>query len=357
MCCSFMRRAGERDVTPLYILLDYKGRFGAKWSAAPYRSGFDRDRLSRALLQHGFEARYLRFSDVDFRTQNWNQRFVLYASSEDWDLHYKGFIEDILLGLRMQGAVLIPRFSFFRAHHNKVFMEILRDVIGSEAMKTIRSRYYGTLEEAAAHTTDLAFPQVLKPAAGAMSTGVARVDSGRELLGRAAKLSRVVEPLRQLRELVRAYRHRGYARESWHRRKFVVQDFIPGLQSDWKVLVYDKKYFALYRLVRPADFRASGSGRFTYRTDVPREILDFAELVFHTLSVPFLSLDIAVSGNAPHLFEFQAIDFGTRTIDRAEYFFQRHEGAWSLCRAQCVVEDEVAASVAAFLGAGSRRQA
>ena len=123
-------------MTPLYVLLDYKGRFGTKWSALPYRSGFDKDRLSRAFSSHGFEVRYLGFSDVDFRTQNWNERLVLYASSEDRDLHYKGFIEDILLGLSMQGATLIPRFSFFRAHHNKVFMEILRDVIGSDGTRT-----------------------------------------------------------------------------------------------------------------------------------------------------------------------------------------------------------------------------
>ena len=344
-------------MTPLYVLLDYKGRFGTKWSALHYRSGFDKDRLSRAFSSHGFEVRYLGFSDVDFRTQNWNERLVLYASSEDRDLHYKGFIEDILLGLSMQGATLIPRFSFFRAHHNKVFMEILRDVIGSDEMKTIHSRYYGTLEEAAARTSVLRFPQVLKPAAGAMSTGVVRADSYYNLLTDAARLSRVVEPLRQLRELIRAYRHKGYIRESWHRRKFVVQDLISGLQSDWKVLVYGKKFYALFRLVRPADFRASGSGRFAYRPDVPSQILDFAESVFKTLGVPFVSLDIAVNGSTPHLFEFQAIDFGTRTLDGSEHYFEHIDGAWCLRGATSVVEDEVAASVADFVRKAPPRSA
>lgn len=45
------------------------------------------------------------------------------------------------------------------------------------------------------------------------------------------------------------------------------QDFIPGNLSDTRVVVIDKKAFAIKRLVRKGDFRASGSGDILYKKD------------------------------------------------------------------------------------------
>jgi len=49
-----------------------------------------------------------------------------------------------------------------------------------------------------------------------------------------------------------------------HRSKFIVQEFIPDLSNDWKVLVFWDKYYVLRRKNRPNDFRASGSGLFSF---------------------------------------------------------------------------------------------
>lgn len=332
----------------LYLLVDYKGRFGTKWAANPYRSGLDLSRLSRSLEERGIEPHFVRVSDVSFRPKEWQGRLVLYTSSEDADLHYKGFIEDILLGLQLQGAILIPRFEFFRAHHNKVFMEILRQIQGTEDMNSVRSRYFGTLEEVAAADLEFREPRVIKPAAGSLSTGVALVRSRAELLKRATSISRNREPLRTLKDKVRTLRHKDYIRDSTHRRKFVVQDFIAGLGSDWKVLIYGRKYYPLRRQVRPGDFRASGSGLFEWPADVPDQLLEFAEAVFTKLDVPFLSLDIGMREGKPLLFEFQGVHFGTRTLDGSMHYFQRSGSRWELRGGTSVLEDEFAASVAAY---------
>ncbi len=87
------------------------------------------------------------FVDIDFIRHSYTDSWVLYQSSEDPDLLYKGYLEDILFGMQLQGAKLIPTLEFFRAHHNKVFMEVLRNVRGPKRIQNIRAWTFGTLEE------------------------------------------------------------------------------------------------------------------------------------------------------------------------------------------------------------------
>lgn len=93
--------------------------------------------------KQGYSVEIEKFSDVNFKSEKYNNFFVLYQSSEDPNLRYKGYIEDILIGLELIGAVLIPDFYKFRAHHNKVFMEILRDVSGCSLIQNIASKNIG----------------------------------------------------------------------------------------------------------------------------------------------------------------------------------------------------------------------
>lgn len=54
-------------------------------------------------------------------------------------------------------------------------------------------------------------------------------------------------------------RERGYA---------YFQDFIPQQDSDTRIIIIDNKAFALKRMVRKGDFRASGSGEFYYSREL-----------------------------------------------------------------------------------------
>lgn len=47
---------------------------------------------------------------------------ILNTSSEDNGYHYKDYIEDIILGLYLQGAILLPEYKYLRANNNKVYM-------------------------------------------------------------------------------------------------------------------------------------------------------------------------------------------------------------------------------------------
>ncbi len=331
------------------LLTDYKGHFGSKHAAVPYRSGFDRELLVRSFAQHGWRADFLGFCDVDFRAGDWAGRPVLYTSAQDHALHYKAFVEDIVLGLEAAGAWVIPPFRLLRAHHNKVFMEILRDLRKPGGASDLAARSFGTLEELRQHLAQISLPAVIKPAAGDMGRSVILCRDRAELLRGAAKVSSSRHLRSDLWDLGRRIRRKGYRRESLHRRRFVVQSFLAGLADDWKVLVYGRKYYVLRRRVRTGDFRASGSGNFEFVRDVPAQLLDFASEVFASFDVPQISLDIAVAEDRLHLFEFQAVYFGTTTIDEAPFHFERSPTAWQPIDGASRVEEEFALSVAEYL--------
>jgi hypothetical protein len=333
------------DIT---LLVDYKGHFGTKHGAVPYRSGLDREKLARHFQERGYRASFVSFCDVDFQSGLKGRRF-LYTSAEDHDLLYRSFIEDIILGLENCGALMIPAFKFLRAHHNKVFMEILRDqMLGSET-RSLRSRSYGTLEELEARADGVGLPSVVKPASGSMSVGVRLCRSAEDLSRAASRVSSSRHWPTDAWDLGRMWRRRGYVRESLHRRKFVVQSFLPGLENDWKVLIYGTKHYVLMRRTRKHDFRASGSGRFEFIQEIPAGLLDFASSIFSRLDVPHLSMDIGAVEGRFHLFEFQALHFGTLTIEEAPFHFARSGQEWKRVDGPSNVEEEFVRSVVDYL--------
>lgn len=129
----------------IYLLTDYRDQF---YFSTRYRgASVQVDRLADFFSRAGYTLVVKRFADIDFRTENYHKEWVLYQSSEDPGILYKDYIEDILLALELQGARLIPDFKYFRAHHNKIFMELLRDILPIQGIKSIISRGFGTFEE------------------------------------------------------------------------------------------------------------------------------------------------------------------------------------------------------------------
>ena len=338
----------------IQLLVDYKGFFGTKHDSVPYRSGLDRSRLEAHFRARGVRACFVDFCDVNPSDPVHRGQVFLYSSSEDHGLHYRSFIEDIVLGLEACGARLVPPFEFLRAHHNKVFMEILRErYLGNEA-GTLKSHAFGALEELEQRADTIALPAVVKPASGSMSAGVRLCRTRAELLKAASAASVCREWGADAWDLGRSFRRKGYRRESLHRRKFVVQSYLPALDHDWKVLAYGRKYYALRRRIRAHDFRASGSGHFDFQPDLPAGLLDFAARVHRRLNVPHLSLDIGAQGSRFHLFEFQALHFGTLTIERSPFHFVATGESWNRVDEASELEEEFARSVMEHLAVAEK---
>ena len=333
------------------MLLDYKSVFSSKYDAIPYRSGLDKNVLQELFKQKGVDVLYMHFSEVDF-TQNWKNRVVLYTSSEDIDVKYKSYIEDIVYGLELAGANLIPGYKYLKAHHNKVFMEILRrELFPDSGGKTL---FLGTMEEleAAVENHEIIYPCVLKSAAGAMSKGVMKADNKCELIKTAKKLSATPNLLYDWKDCIRKYRHKGYVRESTHRNKFIVQPLIKDLKNDWKVLVYGDKIFVLKRGVRKNDFRASGS-HLNYKSGreagVTKEMLDYVYDIYTRMNVPMLSFDLAYDGQKCYMIEFQALYFGTSTFNMSSEYYQFSAGKWVLKEKQGSLEELFVYAICKYL--------
>ncbi len=333
----------------IYLLLDYKEMFGTKRYATPYRSGMDKKVLMKYFNENGYDLKSLSFSDIDFRTMDFKKEYVLYTSSEDNNYHYKSYIEDICYALQLQGAILIPEYKYLRAHSNKVFMECLRDLSSLQPIKNIKSHHFGTMEELKKKKHMLGAKVVVKAAGGAMSKYVSLATNVDELLKQAAKVSRTRAIIYELWDWGRSLKHKGYTRESKYRNKFVVQNFVPDLPNDWKILSFGKKYYVLYRGTRRNDFRASGSGKFQFREDLPCGILDFAENVYDSFDVPNISIDVAFDGKNFYLVEFQAIYFGSTTIQKSPFYFTKNKSRWVIHKDKSIIEKEYVDSIVGYI--------
>ncbi len=336
----------------LLILVDYRNQF---WLSARHKeANFDMGLFRRCFEELGIATDVKRFSDINFREDDYVDTFVIYQSSEDRGLHYKSYIEDILLGLKLKGAILIPRFELFRAHENKVFMEILRDISDCEDIKNIRSHYYGTYEEYLGNFGIYKdAPYVIKMAAGAQSRNVRLLTTYNEKRFIPKRMSRTFHPYDYIVNVLKPFMKKtypDYRSRSNHRKKFIIQDFIEDVPGDYKVLVYGEKYYVLSREVRKDDFRASGSHLFSFPETLPNGLLDFAKLIYDTFETPFVGLDIAFDEQSFYLLEFQFEHFGNYTLEKSKWYFKRDStGAWMHVDEKSILEKEFAISVCDFI--------
>ena len=328
-------------------LCDYQNRFGSKFYDQPYRSGMDKALLSKYFNDAGYNIEFQGFSDVDFSSGH-KDDICIYTSQEDIGYHYKGFIEDIVFGLEGQGAIVIPGYKYLHATNNKVYMEILRQLSLPEFYR-IRTGYYGTVEEVIKHSGTLNYPQVIKTAAGAGSHGVFLAKNQKELKRIVKKVARTRYCFEELWDYGRSIIHKGYIRESLYRRKFITQDFIEGLNNDWKVLIFMDRLYVLRRNNRPRDFRASGSGLFIFDKEVDEDLLNAASDIFHSFDIPMLSLDLAKKDGKVLLVEMQFVYFGTSTLEKSPYYYTRINNAWQQIHTKSNLEEVYSESIVKFI--------
>lgn len=341
----------------IVLLTDYKGRFGSKHDDNPYRSGMDPAILKDAFMDAGYEVEFVSFSNVNPGDGGWEDKIVLYTSAEDKGLVYKQYIEDVVYALELAGARVIPPFKFLRAHNNKVFMELLRNLLPGEIRGNLVSTHYGTVEELSDRINDIEFPVVVKGFSGAMGRNVYMAHNPGDLVKTVRKrITAGASLFFRWKEYLRQIKHQGYRRDSFYRGRFVVQKFIPGLKNDWKVYFFGNKAFVFNRPVfKRREFRASGGGYDNYSyglaAGAPEGLLDFGWTVFRALKIPFISMDLAWDGRHFYLLEFQCVYFGTAGILRkySGEYFQMDSDRWQVVENIGIVEKVFADGVAWFL--------
>ncbi len=353
----------------ILILTDWREYFSSKFigdAKCHEKVNIDIEKIAE-VLENNFDVVLQKYQDLDLN-KNYRGWYVIYASSEERGLFYKGYIEDVLLKLQYDGAVLIPDFRYFRAHGNKSFQEMLRKQFKNPKLRNIESDIVGRLNEL--NTDKYTFPCVVKSASGSGSLGVRLVHNPEELFKESQKLSFVKyidQYYTRAKDIVysefgwkikiviykfmkrsQSYRNPG---SFFHANKLVIQNYIEGLDSDYKVLYYFGKYYVLRRMNRQNDFRASGSGKFVFPSEISEieTILNYAKEVANELYTPMISMDLALGGGIPYLIEFQCLGFGPYTIQYAEWHFEFRDNHWIKVNGRDNIEVETARSIEKYI--------
>lgn len=334
----------------ILIIKDLRNWF---WSTYPNWStsiSLDVDYMTSYFIDMGYQVEVTSYASFDY-SRNYKAYIVLYSSAEDYCGGSKAFMEDILIHLLNQDAILLPDFRYFRAHDNKVMMEILRNEYRNDRLKTIHSQVWASYEQLK-EATFTQYPIIVKRAAGAGGEGVFLAHDRKELYKYAKKVSRMTNLLQfyYLSCVNIKQKLLGKKAVLIHNNKFITQNYIVGLDGDYKVLVFGTHYFVLHRLNRKGDFRASGSGSFTHDEDDKIEsILDFAKLCTQEINAPWLSLDICHDGTDCHLIEFQCIFFGFKAMSMSERHYVSKDGRWETVEGPVVPEEEFCYGLRCFL--------
>ncbi len=346
----------------LIILTDAYSEFLVSRADLRYFTSMDVDLISNWFRSRNYDVKVCKFSELDLNT-SYKGVFFLYQTSEAPGAFYKRYIEDLVYHLEKLGAIPMPSHEYLKAHHDKVFMEFIRMRFQDESLKTIRSTCYGSWVDARSYSGN--YPVVIKQASGSAGKGVYLARNPKEYQQKVKKAGRVVIGSGLADMVVTWVKNTAKKFVKWmqpDKKSYVkyntapvssaviVQNYIPGLSGDYKVLYFGRRYYFMYRKNRPNDFRASGSGQFL---DVPEEeqlgVLEFARKVTHEINFPIIGMDIGFDGENYHLIEFQMIHLGTSALQRSRFWHEYHEGSWIKVEGNSILEEELARSIDSFI--------
>jgi glutathione synthase/RimK-type ligase-like ATP-grasp enzyme len=330
------------------LLTESDGFFGQRMM--PWES-MDTGKIAAILSRH-FAVRRATYADVANGATRVENAIVVHASSQQPE--YKAFADDVLLYLHAGGNRLVPSIHIARSFENKGYQELHKRLLGVRAPVGI---YVAKPSDAMRKT--VSYPAVFKTVSGYGSSGVRLVRSEAEL-HRAARAEPVFS-LRQMpkmlrsqaghlvrRYLVRRSNLRPYGDYYRPLKRFVLQQYIPKLSFDFKVLAFHDRVFVLKRSVADNDFRASGSGKFAF-DDPPNGLLDYARNLLLQFDEPYLSLDICFDGTDFHLVEFQGVHFGPYTLLNAPKHFVWEGATWRVDTSRPGLEEVIAESIVLYL--------
>ena len=194
------------------------------------------------------------------------------------------FAKQLLFSLEQSGFPVFPNFNTAWHFDDKVGQKYLLEAINAPL---IPSYVFYSKKSALDWVNKTTFPKVFKLRGGAGSANVSLVRTKKEaliLINQAfGKGFRQYQPWTNLKERWRKYRNnltdlydvfKGVLRFykepefskiiGYERGYIYFQEFIPNNDSDIRVIVIGNKAFALKRMIRKGDFRASGSGKMKF---------------------------------------------------------------------------------------------
>lgn len=246
-----------------------------------------------------------------------------------WHFYHAGamdvkFARQLLYAVEASGRRVFPDFRTMWHFDDKVGQKYLLEAVGAPLVPAV---VFYSAERARAWAGKAVFPQVFKLRCGAGSDNVRLVAGRRQalrLIRRAfGRGFPQLDPWHDLKERWRKFRRgtgtasnvaRGvarlafptrFARMAGHEKGYVYfQDFIPGNDHDIRVVVIGHRAFAIKRMAREHDFRASGSGEILYgRENFREETIRLAFAVAEKLRTQCVAFDFLTHCGQPVIVE------------------------------------------------------
>tara|TARA_Y100001958_G_C21248081_1_gene580290 strand:- start:1542 stop:2564 length:1023 start_codon:yes stop_codon:yes gene_type:complete len=203
-----------------------------------------------------------------------------------WQTSSKDFLKAkrILFALEHAGIIVFPNFKTAWHFDDKIAQKYLLEVLN---LPLVKSYHFIDKREALNWTNITTFPKVFKLKGGAGSSNVQLVESKsravkliKKAFGSGFKIYDSIAALKEryrkfkegkdsiigvMKSFYRIFRNPVYSNVMGTiKNEIYFQDFVPNNDYDIRVIVIGDKAFAIKRLVRDNDFRASGSGNTLY---------------------------------------------------------------------------------------------
>ena len=244
----------------------------------------------------GFSSKWIKYCkehQIDYKLVNCYDNNIIHQLKDSdalmWHFSQNNpkdilFAKQLVFALQSAGKKVFPDFHTAWHFDDKVGQKYLLEEVG---VPHVPSYVFYDKQEALSWVQNTAFPKVFKLRRGAGSAHVQLVKSKSEAkkkirqafsvgFSQYNKVQNFKDRFYQYRNgnagwwnvikgILRFVRTTEFARVAGPERGYIYfQDYIPGNDFDIRVIVIDEKAFAIKRMVRSGDFRASGSGHIRF---------------------------------------------------------------------------------------------
>ena len=120
----------------LIILTDESRQFLVSIPDLRNYISMDVDKIKDYFAARDYQVSIQKFSELDIK-QDYKGVCFIYQTSESPGSFYKRYIENIICLLESRGAIVLPSHELLKAHHNKIFMEMMRSGFRDEALRSV----------------------------------------------------------------------------------------------------------------------------------------------------------------------------------------------------------------------------
>lgn len=313
----------------------------------PKEKHFDQDNFTERWIE------YCRIHKVSYKLVNAYDNDIINqledCSAFMWN-HNQGkyqdllFAKQLLFALEQKGIKVFPDFKTGWHFDDKVGQKYLLEALD---VPFVSSYVFYTKDEALKWIKTVQFPKVFKLRGGAGSSNVKLIKSKREAKHIIQKaFNRGFKPFdsrRYFKEKLRLFKegkdNKGllkgiygilFSRKMQRLRPVqngyvYFQDFIPNNKYDIRVVIVNNKAFAIKRLVRKNDFRASGSGNIIYdKSQIDERCVSLSFRINESLSAQSIAFDyIFDSNNNPLIVEI-SYGFKAKVYDDCEGYWDEY---------------------------------